>query len=104
MVAKRRQDRAGEIPTMSRATFRPLNALALIALLMFSARPTFACGPFSLDAVFTFTVHPEFPLEKFAAGQIGVVQGVVGSATESSGNWPSAADQRLSTSRKTERV
>src|SRR6267142_4643520 len=73
MVAKRRQDRAGEIPTMSRATFRPLNALALIALLMFSARPTFACGPFSLDAVFTFTVHPEFPLEKFAAGLIGVV-------------------------------
>lgn len=49
-------------------------ALALVAFIMFTARPSVACGPFSLDAVFTFTAHPEFPLEKFAAGEIGVVQ------------------------------
>jgi hypothetical protein len=35
---------------------------------------SFACGPFSLDAVFVFTVHPEYPLENFARGEIGVVQ------------------------------
>jgi len=33
-----------------------------------------ACGPFSLNAVFTFVVHPEFPLEKFANGEVGVIQ------------------------------
>ena len=59
---------------MSIRTCRSTFALALVALLMCAARPSVACGPFSLDAVFTFTVHPEFPLEKFAAGEIGVVQ------------------------------
>lgn len=53
---------------------RPTFALALIALIFFSTRPAVGCGPFSLDAVFTFTAHPEFPLERFAAGEIGVVQ------------------------------
>jgi hypothetical protein len=43
-------------------------------LLLFTARPAGACGPFSLDAVFTFTPHPDFPLEKFASGEIGIVQ------------------------------
>ncbi|MGH9882371.1 MAG: hypothetical protein ACRD6N_13120, partial [Pyrinomonadaceae bacterium] len=33
-----------------------------------------ACGPFTLSAIFTFTVHPEYPLEKFASGDIGVLQ------------------------------
>ena len=59
---------------MNISTCRPTLALALIALLMFAARPTVACGPFSLDAVFTFTAHPELPLEKFAAGEVGVLQ------------------------------
>ena len=36
--------------------------------------PAFACGPFTLDTVFTFTVHPQFPLERFARGEMGVVQ------------------------------
>jgi len=59
---------------MSTRTCRSTFALALVALMLLAARPSAACGPFSLDAVFTFTVHPEFPLEKFAAGQIGIVQ------------------------------
>ena len=33
-----------------------------------------ACGPFSLDTIFTFTVHPEYPLENYARGNIGIVQ------------------------------
>lgn len=59
---------------MTTRNLRAIAALALVAFVIFSTRPTAACGPFSLDAVFTFRVHPEFPLEKFAAGQIGVVQ------------------------------
>lgn len=59
---------------MSIRTRRSIFALALAALLIFAARPLVACGPFSLDAVFTFTAHPEFPLAKFAAGEIGIVQ------------------------------
>jgi len=59
---------------MFRQTCRSTAALALAMLLLFTARPAGACGPFSLDAVFTFTAHPEFPLDKFAAGEIGIVQ------------------------------
>src|SRR5262245_3427747 len=33
-----------------------------------------SCGPFFARAVFTYTVHPDFPLEKFAAGELGVLQ------------------------------
>src|SRR5215471_4365176 len=32
-----------------------------------------ACGPFFTDAFFVFTKHPDFPLEQFAAGKLGVV-------------------------------
>jgi hypothetical protein len=37
-------------------------------------RQTQACGPFFTDAIFVFERHPEFPLERFARGQIGVLQ------------------------------
>src|SRR6266545_1074985 len=51
------------------------SALAFVLALSFYQAPiTLACGPFSLEAIFTFTVHPEFPLEKFARGEIGVGQ------------------------------
>jgi hypothetical protein len=33
-----------------------------------------ACGPFSLDTIFVFTVHPEYPLENFARGDLGTIQ------------------------------
>ncbi|HSE30781.1 MAG TPA: hypothetical protein VLA93_04300 [Pyrinomonadaceae bacterium] len=35
---------------------------------------SFACGPFALDTIFVFTVHPAHPLENFARGDLGVVQ------------------------------
>src|SRR5712664_2345140 len=34
---------------------------------------TQACGPFFTDAIFVFTKHPDFPLENFAAGKLGVI-------------------------------
>ena len=53
---------------------RSVFAIALLVTLLSQAPLSFACGPFSLDAVFSFTVHPEYPLEKFAGGDIGIVQ------------------------------
>src|ERR1051325_7611759 len=51
----------------------PLVAL-LCAILGSPPRPQQACGPFSQDAIFTFSVHPDFPMERYAAGQLGVIQ------------------------------
>jgi hypothetical protein len=55
-------------PTLTRF----IGSVLLIALLCNTT--AFACGPFSLEAIFVHTTHPGFPLEKFAQGQIGVVQ------------------------------
>lgn len=49
-------------------------ALALIVTVLLNQPSSFACGPFSLDAIFVFTRHPEYPLEKFAGGDLGVLQ------------------------------
>jgi hypothetical protein len=46
----------------------------LLGVLMFVSSATFACGPFTLEAIFVHTVHPGYPMERFAAGRIGVLQ------------------------------
>jgi len=43
-------------------------------LAMMLLRPTRACGPFFQDAIFVFEKHPDFPLERFARGQLGVLK------------------------------
>ena len=54
---------------------RTLLAVILISsFLVLFPRPTGACGPFFSSAIFVYTKHPDFPLERFAAGQIGVLQ------------------------------
>src|ERR1700740_874241 len=53
---------------------RAIVALALItAVVMLLPPRTNACGPFFTDAIFVFTKHPDFPLEQFAKGKLGVV-------------------------------
>lgn len=52
---------------------RRLIALFL-AIILLNGTTALACGPFTLEAIFIYTVHPAFPLEQFAAGRIGVVQ------------------------------
>lgn len=55
-------------------SLRALIALALIATVVLLLPPcTNACGPFFTDAIFVFTKHPDFPLEQFASGKLGVV-------------------------------
>lgn len=49
--------------------------IALVfALLCYHPQPQEACGPSFQEAIFTFSVHPDFPMEKYAAGQLGVIQ------------------------------
>src|SRR6185295_14646845 len=58
-----------------RKIWQALVALTLITscLCMFPSR-TSACGPFFTDALFVCTKHPDFPLEQFAGGKLGIVQ------------------------------
>src|SRR6185503_7054210 len=58
---------------MMRTFAKPL-ILGLIALMLLAPASALACGPFSLDTIFSFSVHPEYPLEDFARGNIGIVQ------------------------------
>jgi hypothetical protein len=60
---------------MRRARFYSLVAGLLVFVLLLTATPPArACGPFMLEAIFVHTVHPGFPMERYAAGRIGVVQ------------------------------
>ncbi|HEV7842530.1 MAG TPA: hypothetical protein VGO69_02485, partial [Pyrinomonadaceae bacterium] len=46
----------------------------LLSMLLCGQRPVYACGPFARDAIFSFVKHPDFPLNDFARGQLGVLQ------------------------------
>jgi hypothetical protein len=47
--------------------------ILMAAALLFFPRSQQGCGPFAASAVFTYTVHPDIPLDKFAAGNLGVL-------------------------------
>lgn len=54
---------------------RTVIAVVLISLLMvLLPRQTGACGPFFTNSIFVYSKHPDFPLERFATGQLGVLQ------------------------------
>jgi hypothetical protein len=55
---------------ISRSSLLLLMTLALL----YGARPALSCGPFIERAVFTYSKHPDFPLARFAAGELGVLQ------------------------------
>lgn len=60
---------------IARNSTRALVALALIVTVsILVPYRSQACGPFFTEAIFVFTKHPDFPLEKFAAGNLGVLQ------------------------------
>lgn len=54
-----------------KATLIPL-AIAC-ALSVVPMQPIDACGPFSRIAIFVNGLHPDFPLKRFAAGELGVL-------------------------------
>jgi hypothetical protein len=47
--------------------------IALLFAVLLQAPPASACGPFAIEPIFSFSVHPEYPLENYAAGNIGIV-------------------------------
>jgi len=53
---------------------RAIVFLLVAALMLGTARQTRGCGPFFTDAIFVYTKHPDFPLEQFARGQLGVLK------------------------------
>src|SRR5262249_52864967 len=59
-------------PRLIKKTILLLVAISFLSMML--PRQTQACGPFFTDAIFVFERHPEFPLERFARGQIGVLQ------------------------------
>src|SRR3989449_8857491 len=60
------------IARFPRKTFARLALIGLVSFLFpHSAQ---ACGPFFTDAIFVYSKHPDFPLEQFAAGKLGVVE------------------------------
>jgi hypothetical protein len=48
--------------------------LLVIALIGLPVPPAWACGPFMRSAFFSYSLHPDFPLESFAAGNLGILQ------------------------------
>ena len=59
---------------MNRNVRRSVAAIALLVAILFQVPGSLACGPFAIEAIFSFSVHPEYPLEKYAGGDIGIVQ------------------------------
>ncbi|HVS20202.1 MAG TPA: hypothetical protein VHD88_00065 [Pyrinomonadaceae bacterium] len=58
-----------------RLFYKIVPALTLmVALSLLIPRPSQACGPFFTVAIFVYTKHPDMPLERFAAGQLGVLR------------------------------
>lgn len=57
---------------MKRRNLFRLMAALIIALV--DPRALFGCGPFFPEVIFTHTIHPDFPLERFARGELGVLQ------------------------------
>lgn len=57
--------------------YRSTGVLLIAAVLLggsFLLTPrTRACGPFFTDAIFVFSKHPDFPLDNYASGKIGIV-------------------------------
>ncbi len=59
---------------IARNSCKALIALALIISVSFMLpQRTQACGPFFSDAIFVYSKHPDFPLEGFAGGKLGVI-------------------------------
>ncbi len=48
--------------------------LVVLAALIFIPRNIFSCGPFFDEAVFSFDSHPDFPMNEFINGKLGILK------------------------------
>lgn len=51
-----------------------VSLLLVCSVMTLTPPPAQACGPFLTDAIFVFEKHPDYPLEKFTRGNLGVLQ------------------------------
>ncbi|GAC1445942.1 MAG: hypothetical protein NVSMB56_00760 [Pyrinomonadaceae bacterium] len=61
-------------PTFKRALSLSLSFALIFVSLLSTPRATFACVPGGLSAVFSYVHHPDIPFDRYARGEIGVVQ------------------------------
>ncbi|MGB9181785.1 MAG: hypothetical protein WCB68_21320 [Pyrinomonadaceae bacterium] len=59
---------------MNSKVFKTLLVITVITVLLYLPQKSFGCGPFSLGAIFTYTKHPDIPLEAYAQGSVGIIQ------------------------------
>lgn len=59
---------------MNSKGFKTLLVIAAIAVLLYLPQKSLGCGPFTLGAIFTYTKHPDIPLDAYAQGNIGIIQ------------------------------
>ncbi len=75
-------------------------SIALIFAFLFNGLPAAkACGPFTVDPLFSFTKHGEYPLESYTNGKVGVVPNSYGRISlfvfyRQLNNTPLAASER----------
>jgi hypothetical protein len=51
-----------------------IGVLAAATVSLASMQPIYSCGPFFDAPVFTYSLHPDLPLKRYAAGELGVIQ------------------------------
>jgi hypothetical protein len=61
-------------PSRAALWWRAVVACALVFALIVPQPAAVACGPFFTQTIFSFRMHPDFPLMRFAAGDLGIVQ------------------------------
>lgn len=53
---------------------RTVLLISIMLLALYTTQIILGCGPFSKTAIFTYSAHPDFPLENFARGDLGVLK------------------------------
>jgi hypothetical protein len=51
-----------------------IRLMVVLIIVLVDPRALFGCGPFFPEIIFTHTLHPDFPLDRFARGELGVLQ------------------------------
>ena len=59
---------------MELKTLRRTLLLLMFAAVLVAPRYTYSCGPFAEETIFSYSEAPNVPLEKFYAGELGVLR------------------------------
>jgi hypothetical protein len=52
----------------------PCSLLLFVALLLYGPRLAYDCGPYADQAFFTYSIHPDLPLDAYARGRLGILE------------------------------